>query len=115
MRIKRSLRHRAIRFLLLADLERVDAEVTASHLCMSSSTLRRRLRAEGTSYQVLLDAVRAHRCDKVLASSSLPGKTLALEMGFSEPNSFYRAFQRWHGVSLTRYRCELQRRAENSC
>jgi AraC family mar-sox-rob regulon transcriptional activator len=109
MKAKKSLRVRVIRFLLLADLERVDAEVTASRLCMSSSTLRRRLRAEGTSYQILLDAVRAHRCDKVLARTSLPGKTLALEMGFAEPNSFYRAFQRWHGKSLTRYRCELQR------
>ncbi|MCX2982739.1 AraC family transcriptional regulator [Halieaceae bacterium IMCC14734] len=109
MRKRKPLRRRVLRFLLLADLERVDAEATASRMCMSSSTLRRRLRAEGTSYQVLLDAVRVHRCDKVLARTSLPGKTLALEMGFSEPNSFYRAFHRWHGKSLTRYRCELQR------
>ena len=73
---------------------------------MSTSTLRRRLRAEHTSYQQLLDAVRQHRCQRVLARRWLPGKCIAYDLGFREPNSFYRAFYKWTGKTYTQYKKE---------
>ena len=34
----------------------------------------------------------------------MPGKCLAGELGFSQPNSFYRAFGRWTGMTYTQYK-----------
>ncbi|MEP5764694.1 MAG: helix-turn-helix domain-containing protein [Halieaceae bacterium] len=101
---RRILRRRALHLLLLADLDQVHAADIASNLYVSPSTLRRHLRAEGTSYQELLDQVRRYRCQKVLARRWLPGKSIAGELGFSQANSFYRAFGRWTGMSYTQYK-----------
>ena len=103
-----STRTRVIKVLLLSPLDRVSAERVASCLLMSSSTLRRRLQAEQTSYQQLLDAVRQHRCEKALARRWLPGKLLARDLGFRETNSFYRAFNKWTGMSFTQYKRHYQ-------
>jgi AraC-like DNA-binding protein len=102
-----STRTRVIRVLLLSPLERVSAAHVASRLRVSTSTLRRRLRAENTSYQQLLDAVRQHRCEKTLARHWLPGKSIAQDLGFRETNSFYRAFNKWTGKTYTQYKKEL--------
>ena len=103
-RAARRVRRRVLHALLLSDLETVNAARVAGHLCMSASTLRRRLRSEGTSYQQLLDQVRRYRCEKTLSRRWLPGKCLAGQLGFSQPNSFYRAFGRWTGMTYTQYK-----------
>jgi AraC family mar-sox-rob regulon transcriptional activator len=108
-----STQRRVVRVLLLSELERVTAGMVADRLHVSGSTLRRHLHAEGTCYQELLDAVRQHRCEKVLARRWLPGKSLAAELGFREPNSFYRAFQKWTGKSYTQYKRELHQKPLN--
>ena len=101
---RKSLRRRVLRVLLICNLEQVSADKVARHLCMSQSTLRRRLKAENTSYQRLLDQVRRHRCEKVLSRRWLPGKSIAGELGFTQTNSFYRAFGRWTGMTYTQYK-----------
>ncbi len=101
---RRLMRRRVLHLLLLSDLEQVNATYVARHLCVSPSTLRRRLREEGVCYQQLLDQVRRYRCEKTLARRWLPGKCLADELGFSQPNSFYRAFGRWTGMTYTQYK-----------
>jgi AraC-like DNA-binding protein len=102
------MRRRVLHVLLLSDLETISAAQVAGHLCVSSSTLRRHLRREGTSYQRLLDQVRRYRCEKTLAQRWLPGKCLASALGFSQPNSFYRAFGRWTGMTYTQYKRYLR-------
>lgn len=99
-------RNRVLRLLLSGELERTRSTDVASCLAMSNSTLRRHLHAEGTSYQELLNAVRHHSCEKALSRRWVPGKCLAAELGFSEPNSFYRAFNRWTGKTYTEYKKE---------
>lgn len=99
---------RVIRILLRCDLSRICSDEVAEQLHFSGSTLRRRLHAEGTSYQELLNAVRQHLCEKSLSRRWLPGKCLAWELGFSEPNSFYRAFNQWTGKTYTQYKKELR-------
>lgn len=101
---RKLLRRRVLRILLLSNLENVSADTVARRLFMSQSTLRRRLKAENTSYQRLLDQVRRHRCEKVLARRWLPGKSIAGQLGFTQPNSFYRAFGRWTGMTYTQYK-----------
>ena len=101
-----SARSRVIRLLLMSSLDQISAEQVAARLRVSTSTLRRRLRAENTSYQMLLDTVRQHRCEKTLARRWLPGKSIARDLGFRETNSFYRAFSKWTGKSYTQYKKE---------
>ena len=96
-----------LRLLLVADLDDIHAVDIADHLHVSPSTLRRRLRKEHTSYQQLLDRVRYHRCVKALSQQWIPGKSIAPRLGYSQPNSFYRAFCKWTGISYTEYKKQL--------
>ncbi len=93
-----------LHILLGGDLARLRASSVAEQLGMSGTTLRRRLRADHTSYQFLLDRARQYRCEKTLRQQWLPGKCLADELGYLEVNSFYRAFRRWTGISYSEYK-----------
>lgn len=95
---------RVLQILLQGDLARLRAESVAEELGMSGTTLRRRLRANHTHYQFLLDRARQYRCEQILQSNWLPGKCLADELGYLEVNSFYRAFRRWTGISYSEYK-----------
>lgn len=90
--------------LLEGDLARLRADAVAESLGMSGTTLRRRLRADHTNYQFLLDRARQYRCEQVLRRAWLPGKCLADELGYLEVNSFYRAFRRWTGRTYSEYK-----------
>jgi len=95
---------RVLHILLRGDLARLRAESVARELGMSCTTLRRRLRADHTCYQFLLDRARQYRCESKLRQMWLPGKCLADELGYLEVNSFYRAFRRWTGLSYSEYK-----------
>jgi AraC family mar-sox-rob regulon transcriptional activator len=95
---------RVLQILLGGDLARLRADSVAESLGMSSTTLRRRLRADHTCYQFLLDRARQYRCEQLLRKMWLPGKCLADELGYLEVNSFYRAFRRWTGLSYSEYK-----------
>jgi AraC-like DNA-binding protein len=95
---------RVLKILLGGDLARLRADSVAESLGMSSTTLRRRLRADHTCYQFLLDRARQYRCEQKLRQMWLPGKCLADELGYLEVNSFYRAFRRWTGLSYSDYK-----------
>ena len=95
---------RVLQILLGGDLSRLRADSVAESLGMSSTTLRRRLRADHTCYQFLLDRARQYRCEQKLRTMWLPGKCLADELGYLEVNSFYRAFRRWTGLSYSEYK-----------
>jgi AraC family mar-sox-rob regulon transcriptional activator len=97
---------RVLQILLDGDLARLRADSVAESLGMSSTTLRRRLRADHTCYQFLLDRARQYRCEQVLRQMWKPGKCLADELGYLEVNSFYRAFRRWTGVSYSDYKLQ---------
>ena len=90
-----------IDLLLHGDLSRLRSEEVADHLHVSPTTLRRRLRADRTNYQHILDHVRQYRCAELLHKRWLPGKSVAWELGYAEVNSFYRAFRRWTGQNYS--------------
>ena len=97
---------RVLRILIDGDLSRLRAESVAEALGISCTTLRRRLRNDHTNYQFLLDRARQFRCEARLRERWLPGKCLADELGYLEVNSFYRAFQRWTGISYSDYKLQ---------
>lgn len=68
-----------------------------SKLGLSTRTLQRRLKEEGTSFQRTLDEVRTELARHYLKNSSMSGAEISFLLGFEDPNSFFRAFQRWTG------------------
>lgn len=71
---------------------------------VAPTTLRRRLDAEGTSYQQIKDRLRLDLAINQLCSSDVPAAQIAVRLGFSDPSTFYRAFKRWSGVQPGEYR-----------
>lgn len=69
----------------------------ARRMAMAPRTLRRHLRAEGTSYSRLLEAARRREATRLLEQSDLPVREIATLLGYEEPANFTRAFRRWTG------------------
>ncbi len=79
------------------------AEV-ANQFCMSIRTLRRRLKALGTSYQDLVDSVNESRAVKFLKETDWPIDEISNFLGYSEQTNFNRAFKRWTGSTPASFR-----------
>lgn len=77
--------------------------IIAGQLNLTTATLRRRLRAEGSSYQQLKDDIRRDTAIYHLGRGQLNMDQVAESVGFSEPTSFFRAFKRWTGVTPRAY------------
>lgn len=75
----------------------------AKTLNLTTATLRRRLRAEGSSYQQLKDDIRRDTAIYHLGRGKISMDRVAESVGFSEPTSFFRAFKRWTGVTPRAY------------
>ncbi|MFB7586333.1 AraC family transcriptional regulator [Streptomyces sp. NPDC056169] len=79
-------------------------EQLADRLSVSPQTLRRRLAAEGTTYQRLRDQVRRDHALAALAGGRVSIERLSRQLGFSEPSAFHRAFRRWTGETPRAFR-----------
>ncbi len=88
----------AIEARLLAGLP-VRIDTIATGLGVSRQTLYRRLRAEGTTFEDLLDRLRHRLALRYLRDEQLSVKAAAYRLGFSEPAAFSRAFKRWTGAN----------------
>jgi AraC-like DNA-binding protein len=84
------------------------AEQVAERLHMSSRSLQRLLRADGTSYTELVDALRHELAARYLGEARLAIAEVAFLLGFSEASAFHRAFRRWTGTTPAAYRRLLQ-------
>jgi AraC-like DNA-binding protein len=90
--------------VLRRKLSAVGVESVADELHMTVRTLQRRLAQHGTSYQELLDDVRASTARRLLLDTNLTVGEIALLLGFDELRSFARAFRTWEGVSPAQWR-----------
>lgn len=79
-------------------------EQLADRLSVSPQTLRRRLAAEGTTYQRLRDQVRRDHAIAELSGGRVSIERLSRQLGFSEPSAFHRAFRRWTGETPRAFR-----------
>lgn len=81
-------------------------EAVASRLDVSEATLRRKLRAEGTSFREVRDHLLRDEAVASLVRGAETVEELALRLGFSDASAFHRAFKRWTGSNPGAYRGE---------
>ncbi|MBN7796720.1 helix-turn-helix transcriptional regulator [Parahaliea mediterranea] len=89
--------------LMVAALERGEGPPTQARLAdileIPLSTLRGRLRDEGSGYRQLREQCLSEMAARLLARGDLSVTQVAARLGFSDPGSFRRAFHQWHGCS----------------
>jgi AraC-like DNA-binding protein len=73
-------------------------------LAMSTRALQRLLKDNGTTFRALLDDVRNERALSYLRATKFSDGEVAFLLGFEDPNSFYRAFRAWNGMSPSEFR-----------
>ena len=71
----------------------------AKDLYMSNRTLIRKLKAQGTSYQMLLDDVRQELAVWYLRHSDMPVEAIAERLGYRDTTNFSRTCKRWFGLT----------------
>lgn len=84
-------------------------EDAASKLAMSKRTLQRKLQAEDTNFQNILQSVRIDLAKHYLQHEQVTGIEIALLLGFDSQSAFIRAFSSWEGVSPEHYRTRISR------
>ena len=94
-----------VRELLRAHAEQTgNADTLAGLLNVSSRTLHRQLKDEGTSLQALKNEVRREQAMQQLQRTAKPIKQIALTVGFRNEKSLSRAFRAWTGESPGTFR-----------
>lgn len=83
-------------------------DTMANKLAMSKRTLQRKLSEENESFKSILQIVREELAEHYLGKSNIPLSEISFLLGYSEPNSFIRAYSTWKGVSPGQYREQLQ-------
>lgn len=69
----------------------------AHQLCVSERTLLRRLKSEGTNFVDVLNGVRQELAFQYFQRPAMTVSEVAYLLGFSDENTFSRAFKRWTG------------------
>lgn len=81
-----------------------DIEDVARRLGMSTRTLRRKLKNEGSTFRDLLDEIRYGLAKEYLGATHLPMDEISSLLGYTESANFSHAFKRWSGLSPSAWR-----------
>jgi AraC-like DNA-binding protein len=95
-----------IREAIVIELATSGAELArvAKRVAMSTRTVQRRLEELGTSYQDLVDDVRAAMARTLLRDRARSIIDVAFELGYADLKGFYRAFRRWTNTTPAEWR-----------
>jgi AraC-like DNA-binding protein len=88
---------------LMAEGE-ANADAACRALKLSRRTLQRRLKAEKTSFQKILQEVRAVLAISYLKDDRLKALEVAMLLGYSSISSFTTAFKSWYDLPPAEYR-----------
>ncbi len=94
----------------LADLMacgEANADAACRALKLSRRTLQRRLKAEKTSFQKVLQEVRRELSVRYLSDARLKGLDIAMLLGYSNISSFTTAFKSWYDMPPAEYRQKI--------
>lgn len=92
---------------MMADLMaggEANADAACRSLLLSRRTLQRRLKAERTSFQKVLQEVRADLAIRYLSDIRLKSLDIAMLLGYSNICSFTTAFKSWYDMPPAEYR-----------
>jgi AraC-like DNA-binding protein len=92
---------------MLADLMasgEANADAACRALLLSRRTLQRRLKTERTSFQKVLQEVRAVLAVRYLSDERLKSLDIAMLLGYSNISSFTTAFKSWYDIPPAEYR-----------
>jgi len=81
-----------------------NADAACRALRLSRRTLQRRLRAEKTSFQKVLNEARAVLAVNYLSDERLKSFDVAMLLGYSSISSFTTAFKSWYDMPPAEYR-----------
>ncbi|TDG13642.1 AraC family transcriptional regulator [Seongchinamella unica] len=84
-------------------------EYVAERMGMSTRTLRRKLKNEGSTFRDLLDEIRYGLAREYLGNTRLPIDEISSLLGYTEAANFSHAFKRWssHSPSAWRQQADL--------
>lgn len=71
---------------------------------LSSRTLQRQLKTLGTTYNLEVKKVRMELAKQYLQEERLSNKEIAFLLGYSDENSFYRAFKKWEKTTISEWK-----------
>ena len=94
--------YRGLRRLMLDN--RHSGDDLAQMLSMHRRTLNRRLKAEGTTFQRVLDEVRFEIAQDLLSNSNVHLDDIAATLGYAAVTPFMRTFRRWSGTTPGQWR-----------
>ncbi len=94
-----SMAQRVRELLMGRDGQFPTLSAAARFFSVSSSTLIRRLKEEGTSFQDLLDELRKERALWYLTHTQLTVEDIASRLGYLDTTNFSRTFRRWFGTT----------------
>ncbi|MGB1062504.1 MAG: helix-turn-helix domain-containing protein, partial [Ketobacter sp.] len=82
-------------------------EDVAELLQVSSRTLRRNLKKQGTSYVEIVEDLRRETAISKLLNSNQSITDIAISLDFYDTSSFSKAFKRWTGQSPRAFRAAI--------
>lgn len=82
----------------------VSIDYVSARLNLSKRSLQRKLKDEDTSFQVVLDETRASLAMTYLRDQKLSAEETSFLLAYRDPNSFYRAFHEWTGMTPSQAR-----------
>ncbi len=80
----------------------------AQMLMMHRRTLNRRLKAEGTTFQRVLDDVRFEVARDLLTNTNVHLDDVAATLGYAAVTPFMRTFRRWSGTTPGQWRRSMR-------
>ena len=75
------------------------ADAVSKRLGMSKRSLQRKLGEEGEPFQSVLDATRSELALRYLSKGDMSVDEISYLLAYQDPNSFYRAFHGWTGMT----------------
>lgn len=96
----------ALMELLPSGQSTIDA--VCRHLASSRRSLQRALREDAVTFRMVLESTREHLARRYLSQGDMSIEEIAYLLAFRDPNSFYRAFNNWTGMTPAKFRQQAE-------